>query len=353
MSEQSESFVDRVRDTIAAHEMLTPGERVLVAVSGGPDSVALLHLLSALGYETVVAHLDHMTRDGGSAADAQFVEALANELNIPFVVEREDVESVAKQSADSFEQAARKARYSFFERAAAKHGCASIATGHSADDVAETVLWRMLRGTSVDGIGGIPPVRALGKARVVRPLIACGREAILGYLASHSFAFREDSSNSDPRFLRNRIRHELLPLLRREFNPKVDDALVRLATLARDDMAIVAAAFDPFWSECVADGVGIDRERFSEGTEALQRRVIQRFAHRETGVELTFERTESARQFVLAGRTGAQFDLGGIALVNTRTSTRILGDPSCEEPVPLAIPGGAMAFERRFCRTAA
>ena len=350
MSDQSAPFLDRVRETIAAHNMLGPDDRVLVAVSGGPDSVSLLYALRELGYDVVVAHLDHMSRGGESADDAEFVEQLADELDVPFVLERRDIEALEKLSPDSFEQAARKARYFFFGMAAAKHECKAIATGHTADDVAETVLWRMLRGTSVDGIGGIPPIRPLSNANVVRPFIHCGRSGVLDFATNRSIHFRCDSSNEDRRFLRNRIRHDLLPLLERDYNPKVKDALVRLATLARDDSAIIAEAFAPFWEACREhdEGLSINREAFLKGSQALQRRFLKHFAHHRNDVDPTFERTEAARQFILTGRTGAKLDLGGLTLVNTRTSTEIHRVWPPQAPKSLAVPGVTVAFGRQF-----
>ncbi len=350
MSDQSVAILDRIQGAIHAHHMLSPSDRVLVAVSGGPDSVALLHILRALQYDVVVAHLDHLTRNGESTEDAAFVENLAHKLELPFISEQRPIESESASSPESFEQAARAARYRFFGNAAQTHHCSAIATGHNSDDVAETVLWRMLRGTSVDGIAGIPPVRAMDGSRIVRPLIACTRKEIMDYLCSETIAFRTDSSNDDRRFLRNRIRHELMPMLQREFNPKVSDALVRLAALASDDATVIAALLGPYLGACETGDDGIDRKQFAEAhnaSEALQRRAIHSLAQRH-GIDPSFERTEAARQFILTGRTGAQLELGGGVLVNTRTSTRFLRSGGPEQSVELAVPGEAIAFGMRF-----
>ena len=347
MSEQTAMIVDCVRDTISAHRMLSPGIRVLVAISGGPDSVALLHILRVLGYDVVAAHLDHMTRDGESSIDADFVEALASSMEIPFVSERRPVESEAAASPESFEQTARTARYSFFANAAKAHNCAAIATGHNSNDVAETVLWRMVRGTSVDGIASIPPVRLLGTAKVVRPLIDCTRAEIEDYLSSHSIAFRTDASNEDRRFVRNRIRHELIPMLERDYNPKVRDALVRLATLARDDAALLAEIVDPFLESCMTEDGGLDRKCFADASEAMQRRVFQAFAQH-AGVDPSFERTEVAREFIVTGRTGARLDLGGSRLINTRTTTRFERECIAEELEVMPVPGEVIALGKHF-----
>jgi tRNA(Ile)-lysidine synthase len=329
--------------------MMVPGERVLAAVSGGADSIAMVHVLIALGYDVVIAHLDHLTRNGESTEDAAFVETLAKNLGVPFGGAQCAVEADAAECSDSFEQSARKARYRFFEEAAANYGCAVIATGHHADDVAETVLWRMIRGTSVDGIAGIPPVRSLNSSKVVRPLIACSRVEIIEYVSDLGIDFRSDSSNEDRRFLRNRIRHDLIPLLQREYNPNVTEALERLALLARDDAAVVEETLQTFLIECMDESrESLDRERFkAEASAALQRRTIQTFAQG-VGIAPTFERTEAARQFIGSGRTGAKFDLGGAVLINTRMKTRFTRDYATQQEVTLHIPGEVNAFGKRF-----
>lgn len=347
VSEQSAPLLNRVRDTITAHAMLTPEDRVLVAVSGGPDSVALLHILRELGYDVVVAHLDHMTRDGESAEDAAFVEALACETGVPVIIERRPVEAQAAAGPESFEQAARAARYDFFESAAEREGCAVIATGHSADDMAETVLWRLIRGTSVDGIAGIPPVRSLNGVRVVRPLIDSTRREILRFLTEVSIRYRTDPSNSDPKFLRNRIRNELLPLLRTEFNPNVNEALVRLSGLARDDAIVVAELLDPFLGTCLTEDGGIDRARFAKGPASLQRRAVQTLAWRR-GIDAPYERIEAVRAFVQTGHTGAKLDLGGAMLLNTKTHTRFLHDAAEQETVLVTVPGVGVFLDNTF-----
>jgi tRNA(Ile)-lysidine synthase len=340
-------LLEKVRETIAAHHMLAPGQRVLTAVSGGPDSVAMLHVLLELGYGVIVAHLDHMTRNGESAKDATFVEQLAEQLGVPFVSEQRAVEMEAETSGESFEQTARMARYAFFAKAAEQQACAAIATGHTANDVAETVLWRIIRGTSIDGLAGIPPTRSLGDTTVVRPLIDCTRDELLHYLASRSIDYRQDASNEDQRFLRNRIRHDLMPLLKSDYNPKMQEALVRLATLARDDAAILNEILDTLLDRCIDEDEGLNRKIFAAESDSLQRRALQRFAQRQ-GVEPTFERTEAARQFIVEGATGAKLNLGGGTLVNTKTHTRFERAGSPPDECTLKIPGNTEAFGHRF-----
>ena len=207
--------------------MLGGGETVLVAVSGGADSVALLHLLHALApswrLTLHVLHVDHGLR-ADSAADAAFVRALGARLGVPVDVERVQV------GGGSVEAAARTARYAALDAWADRLGAARIAVGHTLDDQAETVLMRVLDGAGVRGLAAIPPVRG----RIIRPLVELRREALRGMLAAAGIAWVEDPSNRDPKFLRNRIRHELLPVLEASYATDIIVALGRVARLARE-----------------------------------------------------------------------------------------------------------------------
>ena len=207
--------------------MLAGGETVLVAVSGGADSVALLHLLHALAppwrLTLHVVHVDHGLRPE-SGADTAFVRDLAARLGVPVEVERVQV------GPGSVEAAARAARYAALEAWAERLGAARIAVGHTLDDQAETVLMRMLDGAGVRGLAAIPPVRG----RIIRPLVEIRREALRAMLTADGIAWVEDPSNRDPKFARNRIRHELLPLLTASYAADVVEALARVARLARE-----------------------------------------------------------------------------------------------------------------------
>jgi tRNA(Ile)-lysidine synthase len=207
--------------------MLAGGETVLIAVSGGADSVALLHLLHELApawrLTLHVLHVDHGLRPD-SAADGRFVRELGERLGVPVAVERVHV------GPGSVEAAARAARYAALEAAAARVGAARIALGHTLDDQAETVLMRVLDGAGVRGLAAIPPVRG----RIIRPLLDIRRAALRDMLAGEGIAWVEDPSNRDPKFLRNRIRHELLPLLAAAYSPDVVESLARVAGVARE-----------------------------------------------------------------------------------------------------------------------
>lgn len=208
--------------------MLAGGETVLVGVSGGADSVALLHLLAALApaWRLVlrVLHVDHQLRPD-SVRDAGVVRAVGARLGVPV-----EVATVAVDPRGSVEAAARQARYAALEACADRLGAQRIALGHTADDQAETVLMRLLEGVGVRGLAGIPAVRG----RLIRPLLDCRRADLVLELRRAGLPWVEDPTNQDPKFLRNRVRHELLPLLAESYNPEIATALVRVAALARD-----------------------------------------------------------------------------------------------------------------------
>ncbi len=201
----------------------------IVAVSGGADSVALL--LALCGGAMTVAHLNHRLRGDESDADEQFVRELAEQLRIPSRFLRLDIATEA--AGENLEAYARSRRYGWLAELAVETGAGWIATGHHADDQAETVLHRLLRGTGLQGLRGIAPIRRGGPVPVVRPLLCVPRSDLVAYLAACGQSYRTDSSNADPRFTRNRIRHELLPLLK-SFNADVVAALGRTAAQAEE-----------------------------------------------------------------------------------------------------------------------
>ena len=205
--------------------MLAPGQPLFVGVSGGPDSVALLDALVQLGYRPHVAHLNHQLRGAASDADAEFVRQLAGTYGLPVMIE--------SQSVAPDEDACRQARLAFFERVGAQTGIAKILLAHNADDQVETFLLRLLRGAGPTGLSGMQADRQIGQVRLIRPLLEVSRGEVLEYLQTRGLTYREDSSNANRRFLRNRIRHELLPLLEREYNPGIRAVLRRTAEILR------------------------------------------------------------------------------------------------------------------------
>jgi len=234
-------LLDRIRRTIRRHHLASPSTRVVIALSGGGDSVALAHLLRELADagELVVAgvaHFNHQLRDGADADEA-FCRSLAQSAGSPFVSEREDVRAKAVREGRSIEDAARAARHAFFERARVELGADVVASGHTRDDQAETFLLRLIRGAGPRGLSAMHP----RSGHVIRPLLDCRRGELREYLAARGAAFVEDETNADVSIPRNRVRAELLPLIETRFNPSVVDALAAQAELAREEWLWMSA----------------------------------------------------------------------------------------------------------------
>jgi tRNA(Ile)-lysidine synthase len=226
---------ERVCRTIDRYRLLPPGAGVLVAVSGGADSTALVYLLreasSRLGIQLAgLAHFNHLLRGAASDSDERFCREMAGGLSLRFEADRGDVRAAAKRRGTSFEDAGRQLRYEFLEEARGRTGASHVAVGHTRDDQAETVLLNLLRGAGTTGLGGMPARRGA----IVRPLVDCTHRELVEWLAEARIPFREDESNRDRRFLRNRVRHEILPALTAVV-PSASDAIARAAEITRVD----------------------------------------------------------------------------------------------------------------------
>jgi tRNA(Ile)-lysidine synthase len=231
-------MLEQVAKTIARYSMFQPDQRVGVAVSGGADSVCLLHVLRELApswtLRLTVLHLDHQLRGEESRQDAAFVRHLAAALELPFELQETNVAALCRETGDNLEQAARTARLEFFKRLTQAGTVDRIATGHTRSDQAETVLFRFLRGSGTAGLAGIRPVTDGG---IVRPLLEIDRPEIERYLGERGIAWRNDSTNASGAFARNRIRHELLPQLTRDWNPALAETLAHTADWAQAEEA--------------------------------------------------------------------------------------------------------------------
>lgn len=350
MATASGEFTARIGLFMREQDMAPKGARILAAVSGGADSVCLLHVLCELGFEVEVAHFDHQTRNGQSARDAEFVAQTAERLGVPFHLESRPVQQEARDSKKSFEEYARSARYEFFSRTAFLRKCDAVATGHHADDNAETVLMRLIRGTTPAGAAGIPPVGEWGGARVIRPLLNVTRDEIIAYLARHKLTYREDITNIDVTYPRNRIRHELLPLLARDYNPRVRQALLRFTETQRTDAMFLDRLAERAFNRCVSDNA-INRPKFRDHPEPLRRRIIMRMASALGVKDMPWERVLAAVHFLIFGATGEQFDLGaGVRLQNGRSTAEPVRELEAWPETPLHLPGVTAAMGK-FIRT--
>ena len=298
----------KVIDFIQRYGLIPRKEIVVVGVSGGADSVCLLHVLAewrrTLGIRLHIAHLNHQLRGAESEADAEYVSNLAGSLGIPRTVESQDVAAYRTERNCSIEEAARELRYAFFAGVARKVGAHRIAVGHNRDDQVETILMHILRGTGVTGLSGLAPCSPLaydslgmslpasspslpGSSRslrakrsnllVVRPLLDITREETASYCQKHQLDPRIDSSNLSPSFFRNRLRLHLLPLLR-QYNPNIDQALLRLADIAKEDDAFIEQQASGLWDQVARqenDAISLDKKRMAALPIALQRHLLR------------------------------------------------------------------------------
>jgi len=307
--------LERVGATIAAHNMIAARDTVLVAISGGADSTALLHALVELRkgrrFRVRACHVHHGLRGDEADEDAKHAAALALSLKVPFSQHRANVRAFARDQGMSVEAAARAVRYQLLEREASSLRASRIATGHTADDQAETVLLNLLRGSGPAGLAGIPPVRG----RVIRPLLDVTRAEVEAYCTAHDLQYRLDRSNLDTTFRRNRIRHEILPALR-EVQPRVDACLGRLADILRAENEYMVQQTADVLREVGAQRpgeVGVACAPFGLLPKALQRRVLRAAIAKLKGDELDIEleRVDALVDLAASGRTGAVIELPG------------------------------------------
>jgi tRNA(Ile)-lysidine synthase len=302
-------MLEKIRQIILERRLLAPGERVLVGVSGGPDSVALLDALAALapefGWRLQVAHFNHRLRGADSNGDEAFVRELAAGHGLPFSAGGGDVRAFAAESKLSIEDAARRLRHGFFRETAGTLGVEKLALGHNADDQVETLLQRLLRGAGTRGLAAIQASNRMGNVIVVRPLLDVWKTEILGYLRQRGLTFREDASNRDTQFQRNKIRHELIPALERDYNPALKALLHQTAEiLAAEDEWMEAEAVRVFEGEKKRTGrATLPVGRLLREHVAVQRRAIYRWLlDNDVGGAVDFATVEILRRMAASGQ---------------------------------------------------
>jgi tRNA(Ile)-lysidine synthase len=308
-------MIRKIRDAIEANHLLDPEEKVVVAVSGGPDSIALLNVLEIISHEyrltLIVAHLNHGLRED-APSEERFVHQLALDRGLVFESKSLDIASLKKVSGKCMEDTSREARYDFLNDVANKHCARKIALGHHMNDQTETVLMNFLRGSGPSGLKGMLSSR---ESRYIRPLLVVTRDEIISFLTSHGLPFVTDASNADQRYLRNRIRHALVPELKARYNPNLDESIKSMAEIMRAENEYMKMATDKVllaWG--ITSGDSEFRVRISdflEYHEAIQRRIMKHLLEElsPNGKGIGFAHIRAGIGLIRSDRPGAYVNL--------------------------------------------
>ena len=362
----------QVIGTIEEHDLLPRGGSVVVGVSGGPDSLCLLHVLKRLAAEYAlalhVAHLEHGIRGEESQADAQFVSELAGHWGLPITVEHADVPRLAQEEGLAIEEAARRARYRFLGRVAVGTGASRIAVGHNADDQVETVLMHFLRGSGLAGLRGMLPLSPLGelrlgegvrdtpvasRLRLIRPLLRVPRLAVEDYCRRNGLKPRFDRSNLGITYYRNRLRHELLPTLE-GYNPNIREVVCRTAQVMAADYELLRWELEEAWGEVLCqeseEAIVLNLKGWRALPLSLRRSTLREAIHRlrRSLRNINWVHVENARRVAERGETGAQATLPCRLMLTVNYEQLLVAEegyvgpvdwPSVEAPLAVAVPG--------------
>lgn len=271
-------LLNRVIKTIEKYAMLKPKSRILIGISGGPDSICLLHIFNQLKSEYKLRlfafHLNHQLRGKDADEDERFVKQFCQQLKIPCRIRKVKVREYAKRNKLSLEQAAREIRYQLLEQVRKELRCHKIVLGHNADDNAETVILNLVRGTGLVGLCGIPPIRD----RIIRPLIEAERKDIMQYLVSNELAFRIDKTNRNPKIPRNFIRTKIIPQLKK-LNPRLVEPITKLSDILRQEESYLAELTDGIRQKIVTkkskQAIILDNKKLLSYNLALRRRILK------------------------------------------------------------------------------
>ncbi len=353
--------------TIQNYKMLSKGDGLLVGVSGGPDSVALLYLLMELkddyDLQIYVVHLNHMLREDESDDDAGYVEKLAKRLKLPVFIGKKDVGEFAKANKLSLEEAARIQRYEFYKQIADKLNIRKIALGHNANDNAETVLMRLLRGSGEQGLTGIYPVRQIGNLKVIRPLLNIYRKEIESFLKEKKVSVRTDSSNADNKFFRNKVRLELIPFLEENYNQNIKQVLVNTADILKEENEYLEEIAKKFYSQAEHppskgefsdtndEGIHLSIKKIRDFPLAIQRRIIRYGIKKLTGNlrQITYQHLNEIFKLLKGSLAYGQIDLPNDLIVERLRKELVIRKGKTQDIYniiyPVKIPGETLVPE--------
>jgi tRNA(Ile)-lysidine synthase len=355
---QQPTLEQRLLGFTRQHQLVSGDEKLLVAVSGGPDSVCLLHILVKLQEELKaklhVAHLNHQLRGAESEADADYVSDLARQWGIPATIERQDVKSYQARQRLSLEEAAREVRYRFLTQLAGPIGADRVAVGHTRDDHIETILMHLIRGAGTRGLRGLQPYTEwkskTGSLIIIRPLLEISHQETEDYCRQHKLAPRLDASNLSLSPLRNRIRHQLLPLLQ-SYNPRIAEALLRTGDIASDDIDFVDKEIARLWNRIAQqrrETVILDKKRFDQLPSTLKRYLLKASVEKLLGSAKDIEMRHIEEMMSALGKPagkrlslpgGLTFSLGYDQYQLATDMTSLSPLPKLEGEVQLNIPG--------------
>lgn len=330
-----------MRDKVLAYcrvqSLISPGDTLVCAVSGGKDSVALLHVMLSLqkelGVHVEAAHLNHQLRGTESDRDEDFVRALCKDLKVPLHTARADVRSRAKARGESLEEAARALRYEFFESLERP-----VATAHTQDDNLETVLLNLVRGTALRGLCGIPPRRG----KIIRPMLCVSREEVSAYLTAHRLSHVEDSSNASELPLRNRIRHDVVPLLRRE-NPSLGESVFRMDEILRQEDAYLDTAAEALLASAAKNG-GWSCQALRDAPDAIRARALRKLLAEQSIAKPAQCHVSALRKLILQTDGSQEAYLPGGIIARRAYDTLFFPEAAPQSFAPQALPIAGEAF---------
>lgn len=343
-------MIENVIQTINKYNMISKGDSIIVGVSGGPDSISLLHVLHSIRDKYSIhihaAHLNHMLRGKESDLDTEYVKFFCSKLGIPCSVKYVDINKLSAETGMSTEEAGRKARYEFFSDLAKEIGATKIALAHNMNDQAETILMRMMRGTGIEGLCGIKPVR---DDIYIRPLIETPRSEIEKYCEENKLAPRIDSSNLEPVYMRNRIRLELIPYIKKNFNARIEYSLSQMSRLLSEDNDFLNEYVNNIYGIIVkikGQNVMIDADLLKPYCISIKKRVIRKAILDVKGdlIGIESKHVELSLSVAEEGSTGSAVELpGGLKAVKSYNYLQIMHSDSenpCTFSYSLCIPGG-------------